>query len=247
MNPPTVTTALFKELWQRFGTAEHPAEWDGRIYGGSKISQRFWEYFKAIELLDLTAESIVLEIGGGSPQTGVAGFFAQTIATGVRRVIVMDSNVRAQNANDGNIEYVAQDATYDTLSALLRARPEITHVACVSVFEHIVDDIRIGITRAVNDAFAGDILVATLEFHAKFTFFEQQLNTETLGLLFQTLTNFYPDKIEASPIRAVNAFRPGWVPHGGPQATPQAGNVNLQLQPDLSPMWYPLSLRFRKM
>lgn len=64
-----ITQRLKQELWHRFGSKEHPAEWDGHVYGGGKLSQRFWEYFKAIELLSLDANSIVLDIGGGSPQT----------------------------------------------------------------------------------------------------------------------------------------------------------------------------------
>ena len=86
------TLQLKKELRHRFDSAEHPAKWDSRIYGGGKLSQRFWEYFKALELLGLTESSVVLDIGGGSPVTGM-GFFAGLMATVAKKVIVLDPNV----------------------------------------------------------------------------------------------------------------------------------------------------------
>ena len=75
-----LTRPLKQRLWQRFGTAAHPAEWDGLVFGGGKISQRFWEYFKVIEYLDVADGARVLDIGGGSPTTGVS-FFPQLLAS----------------------------------------------------------------------------------------------------------------------------------------------------------------------
>ena len=68
----SLTNKLKKLLWERFGSADYPAEWDGRVYGGGKISQRWWEYFQAIEYLELYEGAVVLDIGGGSPATGLS-------------------------------------------------------------------------------------------------------------------------------------------------------------------------------
>jgi len=56
-------------LWKAYGKPAEAAEWDGNVYGDGKLSQRFWEYHQAIDLLELTPDSVVLDIGGGSPVT----------------------------------------------------------------------------------------------------------------------------------------------------------------------------------
>jgi hypothetical protein len=55
------TDFIKRELWKRSGTSQFPFEWDGNMYGGGKLSQRFLEYFKAVEMLDLDNDSIVLD------------------------------------------------------------------------------------------------------------------------------------------------------------------------------------------
>lgn len=218
-----VTEQLKRELWRRFGTREHPAEWDGHVYGGGKLSQRYWEYFKAIELLDLTPESVVLDLGGGSPQTGI-GFFAALLATAVRQVFVFDEAIAPNATVPPNVILHRQRATFESLQAFLIAHPEITQVACVSVLEHIEPTNRRWLFQALNDHFQGSRIVLTLEYHAQRTFFEHQLTTATLSHMVQPLTVFYPDVIEASPVWCQNAFsRDGHVPH-----------------------WYPLALRLMR-
>ena len=86
-----LTEKLKAALWQAYGNLNSPAAWDGNIYGGGKLSQRFWEYHQAIELLDLTPDSVVLDIGGGSPITG-AGFFTKVIAPYVKEEKLMYGN-----------------------------------------------------------------------------------------------------------------------------------------------------------
>ncbi len=108
MNNPTLRN-LKAELWRRFGNREYPAEWDGRVYGGGKLSQRFWEYFEGVELLDPSPESVVLDIGGGSPVTG-AGFFSSLLASAVKKVLILDPNVAADAKPAANIEYLGATA-----------------------------------------------------------------------------------------------------------------------------------------
>ncbi len=77
----SMTNKLKAELWKRFGSKAHPAEWDGHVYGGGKLSQRFWEYFKAVELLELDGDSVVVDIGGGSPVTGHRNRILRVVAS----------------------------------------------------------------------------------------------------------------------------------------------------------------------
>src|SRR3954454_13472570 len=143
-----VTQRLKQNLWARFGTTTWPAEWDGHVYGGGKLSQRYWEYFQAAELLDLDRESIVLDIGGGSPITG-AGFFASLLATQIKKVIIIDPNVSASIDCPSNIEFIRRNASEEELLSIFIDRPEITHISCVSVFEHIPPSVREPMVRAI--------------------------------------------------------------------------------------------------
>jgi 2-polyprenyl-3-methyl-5-hydroxy-6-metoxy-1,4-benzoquinol methylase len=229
-----VTRALKSELWKRYGSPEHPAEWDGNVFaraGGGKMSQRFWEYFKTIELLDLTPDSVVLDIGGGSPATGV-GFLAEILAQQVKGVVVMDPNARKATAK--NIECVPADSSYANLKALLETRRDLTHIACVSVFEHIEPAVREGITRAINEAFGGGCFVATFEYHAKVRFHEHYLTAQSVSELFKPMTRFYLDEFIASPTLCENAFDSQ--PLLRLSRTPVArGHI---------PLWQPVAARF---
>lgn len=238
----SVTANLKAALWQAYGNVNSPAEWDGNIYGGGKLSQRFWEYHQAIELLDLTSDSIVLDIGGGSPITG-AGFLTTVIAPYVKEVHVLDVNVGEARNCLPNIVFHRNLGNYESLAQLLKQNPQITHIASVSVFEHIPDEIRRGMTKAINEFFQGHIFVTTLEYHARTCFFEYQLTVKTLSELFAPLDRFYPERILQSPVLGEVAYRetsfvrkvmrrlfPGW------RASKSNG----------TPLWYPLALRFNK-
>jgi hypothetical protein len=235
----TVTAALKQELWRRFGTAAHPAEWNGLLYGGGKISQRFWEYFIGVELLGLDEQSVVLDIGGGSPVTGYA-FFAELVAPFVRKVVLLDPQLDG-NPRASNITFVRRPASYAEIGSVLAAHPDVTHVCSLSVFEHIEPAVRRDIVRGVNDHFTGETFVATLEYHSTRVFFEQQLTTRTLSELFTPFTNFYLDRITASPVWAENAY----AEEGRPALRPLRrviGKIIGETAP--APRWYPLALRF---
>lgn len=236
-----VTEKLKAALWRAYGNANSPAEWDGTVYGGGKLSQRFWEYHQAIELLDLTAESVVLDIGGGSPITG-AGFFTTVIAPYVKEVHVLDVNVGEGKSHLPNIIFHRNLGNYESLTQLLKQNPQITHIACISVFEHIPDEVRQGLTKAINEFFKGSIFVTTLEYHARNCFFEYQLTVRTLSELFAPLVRFYPEKILQSPVLGEVSY----------QETSLARKVIRRLFPHWkrirfygTPLWYPLALRFK--
>ena len=237
-----LTQKLKAALWRCYGHPDYPAEWDGKIYGGGKLSQRFWEYHQTIELLELTPDSVVLDIGGGSPVTG-AGFFTRVIAPFVREVHVMDVSIGETKEAPSNVKFHRTLASYETLSKLLGENPQITHVACISVFEHIPHDVRCGMVRALNEHFSGDIFVGTLEYHTKECFFEYQLITKTLSGLFEPFTNFYPDEIRKSPFWAEMAFRGSCM---GRRVMRRLGSTKRWGKDTEIPLWYPVSLRFRR-
>ncbi len=201
-----VTKALKIELWKRFGTKEYPAEWDGFVYGGGKLSQRYWEYFKAIEMLDLQSDSVVLDIGGGSPVTGV-GFFPSLMSKHVKKVIIMDKNIDNIKDVPPNIELVKNHASAKTLQEMLTKNDNITHVSCVSVLEHVEQPLREELVKTINDNFKGRIFVATFEYHAKIEFFRNQLTAKTTSDLFKFFTQYYVSEFESSPVKCKAAFK----------------------------------------
>lgn len=199
------TDRLKQELWKRFGSLEHPAEWDGNVYGGGKLSQRYWEYLKAIELLNLDENSVVLDIGGGSPVTGM-GFFSALLASCAKKVIVMDSSINADTTPPSNVEFIRKHSSYDELKSLLSARPDITHIVSISVFEHIEPLVREAMITSINDFFHGTAIVATFEYHAKTSHFEHVLTAKTVSDLFKPFTKFYLDDFFASPVLCENSL-----------------------------------------
>jgi hypothetical protein len=233
------TQRLKSELWSRYGSEQHPAEWDGRVYGGGKLSQRFWEYFKAIELLDLTPESVVLDIGGGSPTSG-AGFFAALLAGVVRRVLILDPEVPAAVDAGPNITLIREAASHAVLLRLLREHPEVTHIASISVFEHVAPAVREGVVQAINEAFTGPAFVATFEYHPRRVYFEHQLTARSVSALFHSLTRYYLDEFVASPVWCVNAFDRKRIVRLGrndPYTAPNFSAANI-------PLWHPVAVRF---
>lgn len=230
-------TKILKEyLWRRFGNAEFPAEWDGTVYGGGKLSQRYWEYFKAVELLELDSESVVADIGGGSPVTG-AGFFAMLIANVAKHVFVLDSNVSQISRVANNIELVVRRFDGQELAEWLRKHPEVTHISCVSVFEHIEDEVREGMTSAINRYFLGKSFVATYEFHPNKCYFEYQLTTKSASALFKPLTELYLDNYCASPIHCENAFEIHRTIKVARPEVVSLARMNV-------PLWYPVAVKF---
>ena len=233
-------TKLKAELWRRFGTPEHPAEWDGYNYGGGKLSQRYWEYFEALELLNPDRASVILDIGGGSPKTGV-GFFSSLLSTVAQKMIIMDPNIQPTAVAPANIEFVRIPADYDSVKALLASHPEITHITSISVFEHVHYPVREGIIRAINETFRGRTFVATFEYHASIEFLAYGLTARTLSNLFKPLTNFFPDRITSSPVGCEMSYEKDRIFRFNFKGLRQMfGKSNI-------PRWYPVVVRFVRM
>lgn len=199
-----LTTRLKQELWSRYGTEDHRAEWDG-LFGdnGGKISQRFWEYFISIEMLGLREGAVVLDIGGGGD-----GMFARVLAAHGVQVIVLDRRGGIESVENITVEDCFGD--YDTLSIALR-KYQPTHVSCVSVLEHASEDQQRGIFHALEDEFAGERAVFTFEFHETTQHFEQQVTTKTLAKMVSPLRRYYLERIERTPLYCTNAVHQ-WYP-----------------------------------
>ncbi len=99
--------------------------------------------------------------------------------------------------------------------------------------------------RALNETFTGNTFVATLEFHAKECYFDQQLTTRTVSEMFGSFTNFYPDAIFKSPFWCENAFQRSSL---GYRLVRKLGihMKRLGKEPDI-PLWYPVAFRFLRM
>jgi hypothetical protein len=216
-----LTPHLKRRLWDWFGTDTHPAEWDGRTYGGGKISQRFWEYLIAIEMLDLSVGAVVLDVGGGSPATGL-GIFPRLLASAGVRVVVVDQNFGDLEYN--GVENVTLErglADYGTLCEWIK-KHNPTHISCISVLEHATIDQQRGIFDAIESSFMGERAVFTLEFHEIERHFDQQFTTKSLSKAVFGLRRYYLDRLERSPMHCENALR------------------------EKHRLWYPLALRFER-
>lgn len=115
---PTLTQLL----WERWGTAEHPAEWDGRE-GGGRGSQRFWEYLWTLNQIN-PPDVRVLDVGGGETL-----FFFNLLSGGIHIVEIVDPLVEP-----GDFRAKMDLVTY------VAARPPSHNydiVTCVSVLEHV--------------------------------------------------------------------------------------------------------------
>jgi hypothetical protein len=218
-------------LWQRFGDTRFPAEWDGKVYGGGKISQRFWEYLKTIEYLDLPPGARVLDIGGGSPTTGVS-FFPQLIASFPElHVGVLDTQFGNTADLPKNIALMNGLANRQVLADAIRSYKP-THISCISVMEHARPSEQRGVFEALEAEFHGTAIAMTVEFHEHIVFTTGQdrddghrftvTTTASLSAMVAPLTRYFLDDVASAPIHAVNAFQ------------------------ELSELWRPLAIRFLK-
>jgi hypothetical protein len=217
-----LTARLKQQLWHWYGSGQFPAEWDGEVGGGGKISQRFWEYFIAIEMLDLCSGAVIVDIGGGSPATGI-NLFPRLLASAGVQVIVFDVNVGhgavQETVPNLSLEYGLAD--YKSLcEALVKYTP--THLSCISVLEHASPFQQRGIFDAIESAFEGERAVLTFEFHENQSYFEEQLTTASLSNAVSGVRRYYLNRLERSPMRCTNAFD---------------GSLRL---------WYPLALQFER-
>lgn len=243
------TKCLKAELWKNFSSTDYSAEWDGCVYGGGKISQRFWEYFSCIELMNLSRDSVLLDIGGGSPATGI-GFFSMLVHKFIKQVIIIDPNINKEIRLPPNVIVFKEFAEAENLQKLFQLHPDVTHVAAISVFEHMDSPTREGLIRTVDNYFSGGFFVATFEYHSKRCYFENQLTCASAGSLLGRFNNFYLTKYLSSPVWCENAY-------GNPVAylqsrrfytiLPQRLKLFIERILDIDvPQWYPVAVKFER-
>lgn len=241
MKSENITELLKKELWKQYGNPAIRSEWDGKVYGGGKLSQRFWEYFQTIEMLNLSKDSVLLDIGGGSPDHGT-GFFAGVVAPHIAKVIIVDSTANDSKNQFDNVEIVPMNADYKVLQTVFEQH-SITHVSCISVFEHIEDTMRIEMMKALNSFSNAEKIAITLEFHSNIVHFEHQLTTHSLSNLVLPLQKYYLTGYHKSPIHCENAV---------PSYSPQENRYKKIFQKLFgsnkitTELWYPIALEFVK-
>ncbi len=195
------------------------------MHGGGKISQRFWEYFIAIEMLGLGPDAVVLDIGGGSPATGVSMFPQLLAASGIRTIVLDNDFGRFDPGTDSipNVTLEKGFADRETLGAQL-AKHKPTHISCISVLEHASVEQQRGIFDAIEAHFDGIRAVFTFEFHEIHIHFERQLTTKMLSDAVSGLRRYYLERIESSPTHCVNVVRD-----------------------NKDRLWFPLALQFDRM
>lgn len=243
MSDRNLTNTMKKLLWQRYGSQQYPAEWDGIHFGGGggKLSQRFWEYFRAIELLDLDKNSVVLDIGGWSNDQG-AGFLGRILAQAVKKVIIIDPSIKDHNEIPANMELISDDASMTSLKKIFETHPDLTHVVSVSVMEHIQTLLRKEIVDAVNAYFKGNVFVVTYEYHTKRCFFENQLTVKAVSDLFKDMKNFFPTVFESAPVFAENAYANLFYK----SANKKVFKFLDKMFTKTIPLWYPVIVKFER-
>ena len=191
-------------------------------------------------MLNPDRASVILDIGGGSPKTGV-GFFSSLLSTVAQKMIIMDPNIHPAAIAPANIEFVRSPADYDSVKALLASHPEITHIASISVFEHVHYPVREGIIKAINETFRGHTFVATFEYHASTEYLAYGLTARTLSNLFKPMTNFYPDRIASSPFLGETSYEKCRIFRF------RFNNLRQMFGKSNIPRWYPVVVRFIRM
>lgn len=175
-------------LWERWGSAEHPAEWDGRELGGGKGSQRFWEYLWALDRVGNAGS--ILDIGGGQQ-----AFFANLLSAVMDDVSVVDPLIE-----DGMGRFAM---TLDQFAAGYVVR-KYDLITCISVLEHVEDKDRF---CHLLDTFEAPIVLT----------FELGEGCIPMWEMYRCLDQFkhhHVTKMEACPVLADNSSFDKWRPMG---------------------------------
>ncbi len=212
-----MTQALLKKLWAVWGRPGWESEWDGRVFGGGRLSQRFWEYLWVIKRADFDPDSVVLDIG-----SGFTLFFPRLLAEFVAEVVVYDPESPPEA--DGNITVVQE--LFGPGRVLDRP---YTHICCVSVMEHVPDEDKPGLIRAMDAVPAPVFMTLELGTHR---FKEQFLTMPLLSRMAAEFKNHYCSDMEACPVFSEDSYPPRIQLADGPMA-------------NLTSLWRPFGCVFR--
>jgi hypothetical protein len=188
---------LLRLLWQWWGDKDHPAEWDGRVYGGGKVSQRMWEYFWAVNQMAPTWKRLV-DIGSGPTQ-----FFPSLLRAVGCRVVSIDPEIKTQGDDFG--------MPLSQFVAMVDDGEWFDCVFSISVLEHVPPADRPQFIADL-DKFKKSVIVMTMELGPQNSTWPPVLVEELA--MFSQMKNHYLTKMEACPIWAPNSCPALWRPLG---------------------------------
>lgn len=180
-------STLKQLLWERWGNAQYPAEWDGRDGGGGKGSQRFWEYLWAVHQLGDGLKS-VLDVGAGSH-----AFFANLLRAANIHAEAVDPELEAT-------ELWMHKTRLEDFSEFGR----FNWTTCISVLEHIDD--KVAFCRALDRC--GGPIVLTFEYG------EECVDNKSLTQCLAAFQRHHITRMEACPVYAENSSPLKWRPVG---------------------------------
>ena len=188
-------TDLRQTLWSWWGQPGHPAEWDGRYYGGGKGSQRFWEYLWALGQLPPCRR--ILDVGAGQSL-----FLPDLLSTQIDEVWAVDPQIPPSRQN---ARYRAQTLS-DFVNQDVARMVDFDCVTCISVLEHIDDKPKF--CRELDSISAPIVMTFELAYEA---------NLVTMPMVYDCFAQFqnhYVSKMEVCPVWADNSGFGQWRPIG---------------------------------
>lgn len=194
-----VMNALKCLLWDRWGSQEFPAEWDGINYGGGKGSQRYWEYLWVVNQLDGT-EHRILDVGAGPTL-----FLPKILEQGFQHVEAVDPTLRIEDDRHHRSDLRTWISNNE------ESVRRFDCVTCVSVVEHTPDPREIFKDLA---RFKQAKVIITLELGFDPPGFEYQLTLQKLYLGLNCFRDHYLSQMETCPVWADDSRGGYWRPFG---------------------------------
>jgi hypothetical protein len=191
--------SLKRVLWDRWGSKDFPAEWDGVHYGGGKGSQRYWEYLWVVDQLDGKEERI-LDVGAGSTL-----FLPRLLRQSFSHVEAVDPALPLEDDRHHRSELGTWVERHQ------KAVASFDCVTCVSVVEHLQDP---SILFRDLGQFVRAKIIITLELGFDPPGFEYQLTMREIYSGLAYFTSHYLSRMEICPVWADNSNRGHWRPFG---------------------------------
>ena len=191
-----------KSLWEMWGSRELPAEWDGKINGGGKGGQRFWEYFWVLDNLDYLRIDRLLDVGAGNLL-----FFPKLISSVCEDIWAIDPDINESCTNNQILK--------TNLSGFIEKHEDLTFdiITCISVLEHMPEQEQISFCADL-DRFTGSTIILTFEFGKHPSAWNYQLNIFSVYKCLNEFKNHYMNKIEQCPVWCENSNNGYWRPLG---------------------------------
>lgn len=186
-------------LWERFGSAEHPSEWDGRDGNGGLGSQRFWEYLWTLQ--NIVTPQSVLDVGAGESL-----FFVTLLGDSCGKfseIVALDPTLKQRRSM---ANYFIEPRTLEEYrllrgSTMPKFNP-FDWIICISVLEHVPDKPAF---CAALDSFDAPIAMT-------FEFGEGAVTQAELYKCLREFRRHHISKMELCPVVADNSRADLWRP-----------------------------------